>query len=207
MVSGEQSRAATILNPSFDEPLNGTPIRDWLFLRDGGWGSGREDALVNGLPTDGTYSGRVYSWADRTMLLGDYGSVTQVVNLLGVDSITFDASLDQFSNGSEQDAWSPVLLASFRINGVEYWSSNTAGGYFDQTVDTSSLTGSHTLEFRVEAVTAGLAVGSNWFLFDNMRINVPEPSSLTLATLGCFWMARRTRPHRAGRTRHHRHHH
>jgi len=188
--------ASPIANPSFEiygdafDELDG-----WTSGGSGPFSVDHSTFAVNGLPTDGTATG--FKAGGGGLAAGEYGSASQVVDLTGIDTITFDASLDQFASGTEQDDWTPVLEAGFVANGVYLWTAYDDGSYIDQTADVSFLTGAHTIEFRLRAVTGtGAYAASDWLQFDNLRVTeaVPEPSTALLlaTTLAGLAAARRS---------------
>jgi hypothetical protein len=189
--------AAQIVNPSF-EVGGASLLPGWTETLAGAFGTGATEVPVNGIPSDGVRAGRIYQFGTESVTAGGYASLSQVVDLSLINSITFDASLDEIVFSSETDQWASALEAVFMIDGVDYWTANTAGAYLDQTVDTSSLTGLHTIEFRNRAVTTADLTGiSAWFMFDNMVAVVPEPTTATLLSLGLAGLAvarRRSRP-------------
>lgn len=177
----QNAAEAAITDPSF-EGSGG-----WVADNNGAFTAERYDTMsVNGLPTDGTQYGRIYSIYQSSFVAGQFGEFSQEVDLTGVSTLIFDAALDSF-DGSEQNAWNTQFEATFRIGSDTEWSANTHGEFDDVTIDVSGLTGLHTIAFRNTALTDGYARASNWFMFDNLRTSanpVPLPAGLLLMLPG-----------------------
>lgn len=191
---------ASIINPGFEDSLTG-----WTTTTDGDFYAFSTDAAIPGsaFPTEGSRYGRIHSMnlSDGTSTLlgsrvfqsGEYSQLTQVVDLTGIDSISFDAGLSQthFDGVSwSYGSWSSWLDASFTIDGANEWSSNVAGNYLDIEIDTIALSGLHTIGFQlsVNDNTTLTTHTSNWFQFDNLRVNVPAPLPLFLMMIGLLLM-------------------
>lgn len=197
------ANAAAIVNPSFEDGLTG-----WTWSATGRFGGGTVTGL-HGLPTDGASSGRIYSLVSSGFAAGQYGSLTQQVDLGAIDAISFDAALDS-AQGRILGAFSPLLEATFLVDGFVLWRTSQWGSHLNQTVDVSELTGLHTIEFRNQALANGFSGPSNWFVFDNLDwtlspehtqlklLAVPAPApllviALGLAVLGASWRCVRVR--------------
>lgn len=203
---GGPAAQATVLNPSFENgcfdnwgesgPSFGADV-----LGVGGCGG---SLSLNGFPTDGNKFGRIYSGSNTTISQGAFGSVFQQVDLTSIGSIMFDASLERFASGGEQNSWDSNYEAGFFIDGSAVWTASTfaAGNYLDRSIDTSALTGLHNIAFRNTRTGAtGFSDGSNWFMFDNLRtvpaddgVTVPEPASIGILAFslgGLVFMRRR----------------
>jgi hypothetical protein len=126
--------------------------------------------------SQGTYGARLFTrpglnaagqTISRTFNAGERVSVSQLVDFSGVTSLVFDAQLRSLAT-----TWRTAFVASVLVDGVTVWSRNVSAIYRDNVVDTSALTGLHTLEFRLEAVTTNVVSGapSMWFMFDNVRL-------------------------------------
>lgn len=126
--------------------------------------------------TQGTYGARLFTrpglnssgeTISRTFNAGDRVSVSQQMDFTGVVSLMFDAQLRSIAT-----TWRSAFVASVLIDGVTVWSGNVSAIYRDRAIDTSDLSGLHTLEFRLEAVTTNVVSGSPsmWFMFDNVRL-------------------------------------
>ncbi len=100
--------ANPIVNPSFELGLTG-----WTVDTVGWFGVNAEASQLNDLPTDGVWAGRIYSMSDHMFAAGDFGSLSQVVDLTDVTSIVFDATLDRARGGLPQGAWSRTFEAAF----------------------------------------------------------------------------------------------
>jgi hypothetical protein len=113
-------------------------------------------------------------------------SVSQALDLTNVLDITFDTNLSCAPFGC---GWHSFLEATFYVDGTMLWSSQTMGTELGHVVDTSSLTGVHTLEFRLEAIANGAAGGtSSHFSFDNI-VAIPEPSTAQMLGGGIVGLA------------------
>lgn len=200
------AQGAIILNPSFEETsppateFLGDALVNWSASAGstGTWGINQGTSSLNLqlLPPDGIAVCRIYRRASVTSINpGDFGSLIQSVDLTNVSSISFDAALNQIKNSVAQGTWSSFLEAQFIIDGSVYWSKSQAGKFLTQSVDTSSLAGTHDLGFRLIAVGAGSELtNSDWFLFDNLVVTtIPEPSAASVVILSgiCFSMNRR----------------
>ena len=188
--------AMPIANASFEDGLNG-----WTHAAVGRFGRDTVTGL-HGLPTDGQRSGRIYSLVNSGFSVGQYGSIGQAIDLTGIDSLIFDAALDS-AQGRMLHQFSPILEAALLIDGITLWRTSQWGGHFNQSVDTSGLSGVHTVEFRNQVVRNGSSGPSNWFMFDNLRAtpgphdirtaSVPVPAPLVLIGFGlvALWRLRR----------------
>lgn len=176
------------------------PIVNFSFEADGsinfgatqptGWTYATDDSNLVGhttsWATDGDYGVRFYLTTSGSVGANDAASVSQDVNLTGITHIEFDANLDCAPFGC---SWHSFLDAVFLIDGSEEWSRSTLGDYPTQTVDTSALSGVHTLEFRLQATSAGSGGGdSSHFYFDRV-LAVPEPGPLPLLGTGLLVLA------------------
>jgi hypothetical protein len=187
---GSAAQAVTITNPSFETGC----LDDWTtsevkfgadVLGDANCGG---SLTLNGFPTDGSKFGRIYSGSNSDFVTGQFGSVGQQVDFTSISAVIFDASLERFASGGEQNSWDSNFQAGFFIDGVAMWTKSTFSGsnYLDQFIDTSSFTGMRTIEFRNTRIGPdGFAEGSNWFLFDNLRtVVIPEPTTFALTAIG-----------------------
>lgn len=169
--------AAAIVNPSFEDGLTG-----WTWGSTGRFGGGTVTGL-HGLPTDGTRSGRIHSLVSSGFAGGQYGSLSQQVDLGAIDAISFDAALDS-AQGRMLNAFSPLFEAAFVVDGFVLWRTSQWGSHLNQSVDVSELTGLHTIEFRNQALANGFSGPSNWFVFDNLDWTLsPEHAELKLAEI------------------------
>lgn len=209
MATGTAVNGAVILNPSFESagPLtpmgpdfSGVSIADWSTSvnASGIWGIHQNTAALAKriLTPDGNAIGVIYRRITATdTTSGDFAILFQSVDLTDVLSISFDAALNQVNNSVPQGTWTGSLEAQFVINGVPYWSQSQAGSYFNQRIDTSSLTGVHDIGFRIAATSDATGLtGSDWFLFDNLNVTpIPEPSATMVLLLAgvCFLASRR----------------
>jgi hypothetical protein len=126
--------------------------------------------------TQGTYGARLFTrpglsstgqTISRTFNAGERVSLSQDIDFTDVLSLVFDAQLRSVAT-----TWRTAFVASVLIDGVTVWSGNVSAIHRDSAIDTSALTGIHTLEFRLEAVTTNVVSGSPsmWFMFDNIRL-------------------------------------
>lgn len=204
------ANGAIILNPSFEVggPLtppgpdfSGVSIADWNtdISASGIWGIHQNSATLAKLilPPDGNAVGVIYRRGSATSVTtGNFAILYQSVDLTDVLSISFDAALDQARDSVRQGAWTGSLEAQFVIDGNPYWSRSQVGSYFDQIIDTSSLTGVHEIGFRLVVVSdVSELTGSDWFVFDNLStISVPEPSAvMVLIFSGALMLLNRRR--------------
>jgi hypothetical protein len=114
---------------------------------------------------------------------GDNAYLKQTINLTGISSILFDSRLSVHPD----DSWLLFLEAGFYIDGLKKWSSQTPGTYLGRSIDLSGMTGTHTIEFRLQANAEGRGAGTSasWYEFDNVRVTAaPEPSALVLISVG-----------------------
>jgi PEP-CTERM motif len=190
-LAGAPVISAAVINPSFEVSLAGW-TSTWgnslgVFHHASTATSGLP-SYVNGVPSDGNGAGRIIRFVDSTITTGQFASLSQVVDLTGVTSITFDAALDIIYMGNGNNDWSSSSLeAAFLISGVDYWVKNSGGSYLSQKVNTASVVGLQTIEFQLRARSALGGFGSDWFIFDNLSINnIPEPTSALLFGFGAL---------------------
>lgn len=113
-----------------------------------GWASHNDGALY------------LYTHNNSNIAAGAYRGYQQLVELTGIDALTFDA---YFENGTH-------ITQQVLIDGSVQWSRATPGTYLNQTLDVSSYTGSHTVAFRLYVSNSGTAVPSEHLSFDNLRV-------------------------------------
>ncbi len=174
-----QATGIRITNPSFENGLNG-----W---DEAGLGAfGITTAGFDPGTTDGLSSLRIWSLTSCanqgcgffSFSDGDYAAVSQSPDMTAVRSILFDATLAGQGDTSFQD----FIRAEAYLDSNRVWSSQTVGGpYVDQVIDTRLFTGTHKLEFRLSAIGDGVDSQSDWFIVDNVRLNVvPIPAAVWL---------------------------
>jgi len=183
--------ADPIVNPSFESGLTG-----WTVNTVGPFTPTYDGTEFSFLPTDGRWSARIYSHADQMFGAGQFGSLSQAVDLTYVTSIVFDAAL--YRGGYyPQDRWDSTFEAAFLIDGVDRWTANSPPtfprDYLGIEIDTSGLSGLHTIEFQNRAVRFDAGEDySYWFRIDNI-VAIPEPSTALLVGLGLVGLAVRRR--------------
>lgn len=189
---------AALINGSFEDGVTG-----WATSTNGQFSS-QVTTSGNGfgvVPSDGSNYARIYShssFTDIAYSVGQYGQISQFVNLTGISSLSFDASLNQ-NYGLLLDTWNPIFEASLIIAGNTLWSANAYGDYAGTVVDVSSITGLVEVVFRNAVVTNGATMQqSNWFGVDNVVAQVaavPAPATLPLllSALGGFALLSRRR--------------
>lgn len=194
---GQAVQASVITNPSFESGQNGpmplspftTELNDrYQMPNDWNW------AVQGAMNGHGIHKNdKADGWTDEDWLseqdwalyvfaavdndnpqihdTGDYVEFYQMLNLTGVDWISFDAWL---LGGSYTNSY-----VSIDFNKV--WSENTEGIY-SETIITSTLSGVHRIALGVEAFADfGVEVDGLTY-FDNLVI--PEPCTLFLLGLG-----------------------
>jgi hypothetical protein len=136
--------------------------------------------------TDGALGAVLSSKPDGAFSAGSNAYLKQSVDLSGVSTVQFDAQLT-----ADYNYWAPFLEASVYVDSTKKWSKQLLGTYANQSVDVSGMSGKHTIEFRLEASTAGSVSGvSSSYAIDNVRVNpVPEPLTLTLLVAGSLGLA------------------
>jgi hypothetical protein len=186
--------ADPIVNPSFESGLTG-----WTVNTVGPFTPTVDDIEFGFLPSDGRVSARIYSHAGQMFGVGQFGSLSQVVDLTDITSIVFDAALCR-GGYYPQEIWDRTFEAAFLIDGVDRWAANSPPtfphDYLGIEIDTSGLSGLHTLEFQNRAVRFDAGEQhSYWFKVDNV-LAIPEPSTVLLVGLGLIGLAgRRGRAH------------
>jgi hypothetical protein len=186
------SIAVPITNGSFEDPAPDGSLNGWTDSGVGGFGRDTVSLSVFGLPSDGNVSGRIYSPSgEQSFSVGEYGSVSQAINLTNVSSIVFDAAIGQCANPCTlpTDPWASFLEAAFLVDGVTKWTKNTTGGELGVVIDVSSLFGMHTIEFQNRIISDAINDRpSYWFMFDNVRATetseVPAPPAIILFASG-----------------------
>jgi hypothetical protein len=168
--------AALITNPSFE--VDG--YVDLWSSNATGWIDNVGSAKFSGVITDTNFhTDGSHGVALSTSATSGYGQsyvyLSQSVDLTGVSSVMFDAKLSVL----EAHAWESKFEADFYIDSTKKWSQQSIGTYLNQSFDVSSLSGMHTIEFRLQANLQGLAGYTNRYEFDNVRlISAPEPSGV-----------------------------
>lgn len=149
----------------------------WIENNSGSFGVDTISASFAGLPTNGSSTGRVYSGSGSTINSGQYGQMSQVVDLSTISSLMFDAgilTLLQSPSGQVNTLMS-FLQAQVLINNSIVWSSNSGGTFLNQTIDTIGYCGTETLAFRLAAISDSNGentprISSSWYMFDNIRV-------------------------------------
>ncbi|HWN93701.1 MAG TPA: M36 family metallopeptidase [Methylomirabilota bacterium] len=175
-LSGRASATTTnaIANPSFESGLSG-----WLRSQAGFYSNSLSGTVSGGMPTHGVNYWRFYTPDFAPMQVTNFARISQVVNMTGMGTLVFDASL--FAPGG----WSSRINGEVRIDGVIRWTQTAAGIYTNQFIDVSALTGPHTLELRSQVLVPG-AFASHWVMFDNLRSTAGGPITVLPANTGGF---------------------
>ena len=187
--------AGPIENPSFDDggrvwfPTRAEPIPGWTLNADTiGYNGYITSGTTRVVPTEGRQHAYLYNLVTSTSTVrrfpaGSFISLSQVVDFSDVTALVFDAHLI----APPTDVWNPGFVAGLYVDGAPIWTSQTIGAYLDEVVDTTLLTGLHTLEMRL-----GTDVGvsswnnSNHFYLDDLRA-IPEPSTGLMVGLGLLY--------------------
>lgn len=163
------------LNASFENGTISGPVTDWTIQTTTNMGAYEYATAYSPMPTAGSRFLITFTFYSTAHVPGDSAGATQLVDFTGVKTLVFDAKL--MSSG----AWSGSIAGEVRIDGTPVWSNTAQGSYQDQSVDVSSYTGNHTLEFRNAVKVAG-TYDSQWALWDNVRLLSPS-GYLTSGTL------------------------
>ncbi len=173
------AHAQLVINPSFEDDgesffINSTtPHRNpigWILTETNpptGAGIGVLNGFITQLPsaTDGIFVAELFAPPGASFSDPNSISLAQQVDFTNITSISFDAKT--LAPGG---SWKNFIKASFLINGVERWSTQSSGTFLNQTFDTSSLTSIQTIAFKIEALSAGSMNGvANGFVIDNIR--------------------------------------
>jgi hypothetical protein len=162
-----------IKNPSFE---NGDPSpSDWVVHTVGNYNQGNYETGSYGMPTSGAKYQCIWTWNDRAINAGDYCGISQNVDLTGLATIKFDASL------SAPSGWKDKVKAEVLIDGISMWIQTVGGRYTDQVIDVSAYTGVHTLELRNKVLVPAASCGSQWVMFDNLRTYSGGPQTVSVA--------------------------
>jgi len=166
------------LEPSTSGPLSGRPmnanfengtlnttggIDNWTMTATANMGAQLAGTSRSPMPTSGSRYANTFTYQQTSHVPGDSASIAQSVDFTGCRTLLFDVAL--FSGGT----WANTIKAEARIDGIAVWSSSTYGSYRDRTIDVSSYTGLHTLEFSTIVQIAG-TYDSQWALWDNIRL-------------------------------------
>jgi len=154
-----------IQNPSFEAPAS-LSIPSWPLIHSASGlnGYATYSPFLN-MPTHGTQFAETYAaWGDYQPA-GSYEAWAQSVSLTGIDSITFDVQL------SSPGTWLNKVRGQFLIDGSVRWERSSAGTYTGQSVNVSSLSGTHQLEIRILVVSSFTAPfpSAQWVSWDNFR--------------------------------------
>ena len=147
-----------IKNPSFEE---GTAYWDLTHQDYDLWSDWVSGGPYGSMPTDGAnflYVGGAYSYT------GNWCERSQVVDLTGIDTITFDAEMWTFG------VWHDNIKGKVLIDDTIVWEQGAQGSFSHQSVSVSHLSGEHTLRLRVYVTSADGYLGdAEYVLFDNFR--------------------------------------
>lgn len=172
--------AAQLPNPSFEDTYDGLPWprplpTDWWHLDHPSFSSYCTDLWS----TDGDLSVAMFSLVGQPVYPGDGQSFFAFVDLTDVGSIEFDVRLAAYPAGAFEH-----FEASLLIDGVPFWSADTAGVYLNQQVNVAGLEpGWHSVEIYNTALEAGTYGLEYWTLWDNFRLVEPAtviPAEITL---------------------------
>ncbi|WP_019028144.1 hypothetical protein [Colwellia piezophila] len=196
MLSVSSFANSGLINPSFEDGLTG-----WNVNSIGtSFGYGPQSALA----TDGSKSMRMYSvtsCANKgcggfSFSSGDYIGLSQSLDFTGITEILFDGTL----TGSGQSSYQSFIRAAAYIGSTLVWSETSLGQYLNIGIDTTLFSGLQVLEFRVEAIGAGVDSQSDHIYLDNIRTNeviaVPDPATELLfvpALLGLMVLRRKAK--------------
>ncbi len=191
LISATFSVNATVLNSSFEDGLT-----DWTVVKTGAFGAGAS-GLWDANKTDGSRAGRMWSHSscfsacgDKSFSTGDYAGFYQSIDMTHIDSILFDSILN--SSNLAYDSFQNFTRAAAYIDNVLVWSATDLGTYIDNIIDTTLLTGLHTLEFRLEAIASGTDYKSDHLYIDNIRVTMTEvsaPATILLLLMGLAGLA------------------
>ena len=145
-------------NPSFESGYD-----DWTYGEGGVNISADISSFpVLNMPSDGAAYAMFFTWHNQPVVAGGYRSYSQAVDLGDVAEIRFDAGL------RAPQGWENKIQGEVRIDGTVEWSEDSEGSYSGQSIDVSSLSGTHTIEVRLQVLSGG-TYGSQHVYFDNFR--------------------------------------
>lgn len=169
--------SAAIINPGFEDGFTG-----WTVTTDPNFVAGIDSPI-----SEGSSAARLYNsnGNGHTVTPNSYAQLLQSIDMSGVDAIRFDIRTNYNGTGG---VWNDTRFrVSVLIDGSEQLSYTTSGTFLNQEIDVSSLSGSHSLAFRLTSLTTTTGTGSggsgvvtHQVLVDNI-VAVPEPSTYLLS--------------------------
>lgn len=169
--------SAAVINPGFEDGLTG-----WTVTTDPNFIAGNISAF-----SEGSSSARVFNSNanGHTVTPGSYGQILQTIDLSGMDAIRFDIWTQYNGTGG---VWNDTRFrVTVLIDGAEQLAYDASGTFLSQEIDVTSLTGNHSLAFRLTSLTTttgtgdtGSGVVTHQMTVDNI-IAVPEPSIYLLS--------------------------
>ena len=167
--------SGAIANPSFEQSSRAFP--GWAATTQGNLFGEVAKRYSSVLPSDGSNFAQIFSKSSQAVDAGDTYMLSQSVDLTGISSIKFDAALGL------GHFWNELIQLDFLIDGTPVWSQTSKGNYLDQSIDTTRLTGTHTIAFR-SAALASFGQISATLGIDNLRAYTGEgyePSGIVVS--------------------------
>lgn len=127
--------------------------------------------IRNDWHTDGSFSLRLRTMEYQSFTAGSYASVSQQVDLSGVNFLFFDLNL----RGQDifMIPWDPAKVTAFvKVDSNDVWSSDAnSNGVLDVNVPIAGYTGKHNLTLGIKTKASGYIYPSYWAQWDSVKFD------------------------------------